>query len=154
MFARVTFNSLAISQPSLKSLKNCNVVHLLLRLTFFILSTFIPTRFLIFQCCLFLPGLPLSAFTSEDRLAALCKRLSALCFIFFALERRTLGRRHNPFSEGNEDLKLWFNSFSLWRSVSSFEASLVAYEADSRLCNAALTLRLRVCVLLPLLSVT
>ena len=75
-------------------------------LTFFNLSTFRPTRFRIFQCSLFLPGLPLSVFTSEDRVAAFCKRLSALCFIAFALERRTLGRRINPLSEGNEDLKL------------------------------------------------
>ena len=79
------------------------------RLTFFNLSTFIPTRFLIFQCCFFRPGLPLSTSVSEDKLAALCKRFSARCFIFFALDIRKLqpvGWRVNPFTEGNEDLKL------------------------------------------------
>ena len=84
-------------------------------------------------------------FTSEDRVAAFCKRLSALCFIAFVLERRTVGRRINPFLEGNEDLKL---SSRLLRRCSSLEASSVAYVADSRLCSVALTLLLKIFVLL------
>ena len=45
--------------------------------------------------------------------------LSALCFIFFALEARTLGRRLNTISKGNED--------------QSFDSALQALEGDFQL---------------------
>ena len=86
------------------------------KLTFFNLSTFIPTQFLIFQCCLFLPGLPLSVFTSEDRLAALCKRLSALCFIFLLWKQGHL----------DGDLTL----FPKVMKTQSFDSALQAFEGD------------------------